>query len=149
MAFEHYIRPGFIILSIMSEEKEDIIRELLEPIISAGMVRDEEKAYQDILEREKLCSTGLESGIAVPHAKTDQADNVSLVIGIHRKGVDFDSLDGKPTQLFFLIISSLQNAEDHLKLLSEIGKIAVNTEVCSDLLRSETVEDVLKIIQGM
>ena len=149
MALEKYIRLDFIIPSLVSEEKETIIRELLRPLAAAGIVRDSEKAYQDILERENLCSTGLEGGIAVPHAKTDQTDEVGLVIGIHRKGMDFDSLDGKPSQLFFLIICSPQNAEDHLNLLSEIGKIAVKPDICSNILQSETGEDVLQTIRGI
>jgi len=149
VALEKYIRPDFILPSLISTEKEAVIRELLQPLIDSGIVRDAEKAYQAVLEREALCSTGLEGGIAVPHAKTDQAEDVGLVIGIHREGVEFDSLDGKLSRLFFLIICSPRNAEDHLNLLSEIGKIAVKPEIRDGLLNSETGPEVLEIIQGI
>ena len=97
--------------------------------------------------REKSMSTGLVKGIATPHAKSDTIKKIVLVIGIKKEGIDFESLDGQPTKLFFLIISPQSEAGPHIQLLAEIAKLSSDNERITQILNAPSPEAVINIIR--
>lgn len=111
--------------SLEADTKQGIISELLEVLISSGKLdkNSKENALKDVMERENIISTGMQDGIALPHARTDSVKHLVFAMGINKKGVDFDSLDKMPAKIFFLILSPKNSAEPQLQFLASISKI--------------------------
>ena len=88
----------------------------------AGKIDNIESIIDAIEAREALCSTGLDRGIAIPHAKTMSVDDLTIAIGIAPNGVDFEALDGEPSKIFFLLLAPPDQSGPHVQALSEIAK---------------------------
>ena len=99
------------------------------------------------MERERLCSTGIGGGIGIPHGKLKNLASLVLGFGLSRRGVDFDSLDGRPAHLFFLMLTPEDSAGLHLKLLARLSRLLKNDEFKSQLMRAKSPEEILEIIQ--
>ena len=110
---------------VRSQTKEDIIRELVGLLVKSGAVkeRDAHKLVQILLNRESLGSTGIGQGVAIPHGKSDCVTKLVAAFGISRAGVGFDSLDGEPVHLFFLLVAPEDSAGPHLKALARISRL--------------------------
>jgi PTS system nitrogen regulatory IIA component len=99
------------------------------------------------MEREQLGSTGIGGGIGIPHGKMKDIDSLVLGFGLSRKGVDFDSMDGQPTHIFFLLITPENSTGLHLKLLSRISRILKDDPFKSRLLNATNGDEILDIIK--
>jgi fructose-specific phosphotransferase system IIA component len=130
---------------VVSTQKKEIIKELIDILYKNNMVSNTEEVYQAVLQRESLCSTGLENGIAVPHAKTKAVTNLTMALGISKQGIDFDALDGKPSHLFFLIIAPPDKSGPHIEALSEIGRITRSETFCKMLISAKDSDEVIKL----
>ena len=104
MALIDHITENVVKNPLVAATKAEVIRELVTILANTGEIRNVERVYDAVMIREDRGTTGLESGIAVPHCKTDEVDSITIAIGISHAGVEFDSLDGKPAQIFFLIL---------------------------------------------
>ena len=113
MAVVNLIEEDIIKIPLEAKTKPDVIKELVDVLKKAGKIEDAESVFRAVMLRENMGSTGLEKGIAVPHAKTHKVNNLVLAIGVSPEGVDFDSLDGEPSKLFFLLIATPQQAGPH------------------------------------
>src|SRR5690348_1114910 len=100
-----FLAPAAITLELTATNKKGVLEELVGLLGKEGKIKDTKAAVDILLEREKLGSTGIGQGIAIPHAKTDQAKDVVAAFGLSRRGVNFESLDGEPVHLFFLLIA--------------------------------------------
>ena len=101
MALIDLISPTVVKVPLVSQNKPEVLRELVQVLKDADKISDFDRVLDAIHKREDLGSTGLELGIAVPHAKTDSVQSLTLTIGISQHGIDFNALDGKPSHLFF------------------------------------------------
>src|SRR5690242_2922718 len=97
-----FLKPSAVNVNLTATNKKGVLEELVTVLHQEGLVKDLRVTVEVLLEREKLGSTGIGQGIAIPHAKTDQAGEVVAAFGLSRKGVQFDSLDGEPVYIFFL-----------------------------------------------
>jgi PTS system nitrogen regulatory IIA component len=124
--------------------KEEVIRELVELLVKAGSIkeRDSNKLVQTLMKRESLGSTGIGQGVAIPHGKTDAVGKLVAAFGISRSGVNFDSLDGEPVTLFFLLVAPEDSAGPHLKALARISRLLKDKHF-RDSLRSSRDEKLL------
>ena len=122
MKFSDFIQEENILSDLSGETKNDIIKELLDHMYKLGVITDYDKAFNDILVRENHLSTGLENGIAVPHAKTDGVDKLSIVFGIKKNGIDFESLDAQPAHFIFLVLSPKNTSGPHIQALALISR---------------------------
>lgn len=147
MAFIDLIEPSVVRVPLRGETKSEVLRELVDLLAAAGKLKNPEKALSALLDREALGSTGLEDGIAVPHAKSDAEDKLSVAIGIAPNGIDFHALDGKPSTIFFMLIAPPEQAGQHIEALSEIAKMTRSKSFCRTLLASETPEEVVELFQ--
>ena len=118
-----FLKEGAIISDLKNTDKEGVIKELVVFLEEQGEITDKEKIVEIILEREKLGSTGIGQGIAVPHAKTDQVREVVIAFGLSRKGVNFESLDEEPVYLIFLVLAPVEATGTHLKVLAKIARL--------------------------
>ena len=147
MALIDQIREDVVKVPLEGRNKPDILRELVQVLADAGDLTDTESAYRALLEREGRGSTGLEKGIAVPHAKTDAVDRLTVAIGIAPTGVDFDAQDGNPSQLFFLLLAAPDQSGPHIEALSEIARLTRSDAFCRALANAESSAEVVELIQ--
>ena len=127
--------------------KTEVIRELLDVLVAAGKVSTPERALNALLERESKGSTGLEAGIAVPHAKTDAVDSLAIAIGIASDGVDFQALDGQPSKLFFMLLAPPDQSGPHIEALSEIAKLTRSQAFLRALIGSKSASEVMELLR--
>ena len=109
-----------------SDDQEDAIRELISPLIKKGLANSEEELHKAILEREAHGSTAIGNGIAIPHAETTSIKEKVIVFGRSKKSINFDAIDNKPVNLFFMIISPSREICPHLKTLARISRLLRN-----------------------
>ena len=149
MKFSDFVKTDAITAELVATEKEGVIRELIQSLISSGqLAADEADAIaQAILKREDLGSTGIGRGIAVPHTKHPSVDQPVGTVGISAVGVDFQSLDGEPVQLFFMLISPPDQPSDHLRALENISKQLQDETFCRFLKQSKTAADIQQILE--
>ena len=135
-----------IIADIKSRTKREVLDELVAPVARlAGVDRDE--LVNVLLERERLGSTGIGGGIGIPHGKLKHLENLIIGFGLSRKGVDFESLDGEPTRIFFLLVTPENSTGLHLKLLARISRILKNEPFKERLLQANSSSEIYSIIK--
>jgi len=147
MAIIDLIATNVVRVPLKSKTKTEVIRELVDILDKTGKLSDAESAFKAVLSRENMGSTGLEKGIAVPHAKTDKVKNLTLAIGIAPEGVDFDSLDGEPSKLFFLLLAQPSQSGPHIEALAEIARITRSQSFCRLLVNAKTSEEVVELFK--
>jgi PTS system nitrogen regulatory IIA component len=143
-----FLSKKAIITDIKSVKKEDVLKELVDALISAGDIekRHRNKLIEALMGREALSSTAIGQGIAIPHAKSDCVSKLLAAFGLSKKGVDFDSLDGEPAHIFFLLVAPQDTAGPHLKALARISRL-LKDKYFRDTLRNCTDDkSVIKII---
>jgi PTS system nitrogen regulatory IIA component len=134
-----------ILPDLKSRTKTEILEELAAPIAHlTGIHRND--LVRVLLERERLGSTGIGLGIGIPHGKLKNIDNLYIGFGLSRPGVDFESLDGQPTHLFFLLVTPENSMGLHLKLLARISRILKNEPFRQRLMQARTREEIFSII---
>ncbi len=136
-----------ITVELTPNDKEGIIQELLDLVMKSRLIVDRALALEAILSREKLMSTGLERGVAIPHAKTAVAQDLALALGISREGLDFESADGKPSHFFFLLLAPESAAGPNVQVLAQIARLTSDAMFCDALKHAASPKDALDIIR--
>jgi PTS system fructose-specific IIC component len=145
---QELILPDGIIMDLKSTEKISVIKELSQILIDKNIVTDPEEFYNAILKRENLESTGIGHGVAIPHARTKAVNNIVVLFGRSQVGVDFNSLDGQPAHLIFLIASPEDKKSEYIITLARLSKLIRNDKVREKLLAAQNAEEVLEIIKA-
>ena len=135
-----------ILPDLHATDKTGVIRELIELLVRNGTVQDVDALVQAVLARESQGSTGIGEGIAIPHAKSKAASEIVVAFGRSKNGIDFQSLDGKPAYLFFLLVTPEDRPGDHLKLLARISRIMRNAALREQLLHCSRQEELQRLI---
>ena len=148
MKFADFISVKAIQPELTAVGKEGAIRELIAALCHAGEIDTDhqEDVVECILEREQLGTTGIGRGIAVPHAKHDGVAHTVGTVGVSTNGVAFDSLDGSPVNVLFLLVSPPDQSERHLKVLEKISRHLREDMFCRFLIQSKTIEDVQQVL---
>lgn len=147
MRLADHLVPEHIEISLKGKTKFQIIEELMQLLGGNKALLDPELALQDVLAREGYLSTGLESGLAIPHAKTDGVDSLKIALGLKKDGVDFESLDGKPANIIFLVLSPRNTSGPHIQTLAVISRNMKEREIREAVLRADSVQKVSEIIK--
>lgn len=135
-----------IIPDLKAGDKTKVLEELVDTLVSARPSLDKDSLVRILLERERLGSTGIGDGVAIPHGKFRGINKPIICFGRSRKGLDFDSMDGQPVHLFFLLIAPEDSASAHLKALARIAKILKNSSFRKTLLESSSREELYRSI---
>jgi PTS system fructose-specific IIC component/PTS system nitrogen regulatory IIA component len=139
--------PEFIKIDLDAEDKEEVFEELVDQFCQASKIDAREEILEALRERERKMSTGIHQGIAVPHGKTNAVDRVYGVLGISKKGIDYDALDGKPVYLLFMILAPERDSENHLKLLKRLAELLENPQFYTDLVVQNNSQNVFNTIK--
>ena len=142
-----FLSADAIKMSLESKNKKDVVKELVELLVKSGKVKDKKKMLQTLMDREELGSTGIGQGIAIPHGKSETVTDLAAAFGLSTDGISFDSLDGEPVNIFFLLVAPEGAAGAHLKALARISSLLKDKYFRKSLLSAKTPEDVVKIIQ--
>jgi len=141
------LSPDSTIVDLKGETKEEIIAELVDSLANSDAITDRDKVLQAVLEREKVMSTGIGDGIAIPHGKSDSVEQLIAALGTQRRGVDFEALDGEPAYVFFLLVSPANVSGPHIKALARISRLLKNDEFKKKLIAAESSTAVIGIIE--
>jgi fructose-specific phosphotransferase system IIA component len=141
-----YISPAAATVLLEATDKEGVIQELVDRLARAGRITDSEQVLADVMEREATVSTGMEKGLAIPHARTRGVKGMAVAVGVSREGIEFQALDGKPTHLVFLIASSPDDRGPHLQLLAAIAKQMRNEQRIAAAVQSENETELVAAI---
>jgi len=147
MMITDFLKEDCILVNLKSKEKKEALEELLILLKNKNYIKDSKEILETVLEREKLGSTGIGQGIAVPHARTDQIENLVGAVGISTNGISFNSLDGEPVNIIFLIIAPTKSIGLHLKALAKIARLLKNRTFRNALRNAETSAEVIEIIK--
>jgi PTS system nitrogen regulatory IIA component len=135
-----------ILPDLKARNKLGVLEELVVPVAEiAGVTQDE--LTKVLMDSERLGSTGIGGGIGIPHGKMKNLESLVLGFGLSRKGVDFESLDGRPTHIFFLLVTPENSTGLHLKLLARISRILKNDPFKTRLLEASDSEEIFGIIK--
>jgi PTS system nitrogen regulatory IIA component len=135
-----------IIQDLRSISKKGVLEELSNVLVQRGKLPDRDKVVEVLLEREKLGSTGIGDGIAIPHGKMKEIKGLVTSFGRSKKGVNFESIDNKPTHLFFLLIAPENSAGIHLKALARISRLLKDPSFRNRLMEAKDRQDLFGII---
>lgn len=133
-------------IDLEATDKESALKELVDILADIKDIGDKKSILRALIERENLGSTGIGQGIAIPHGKTDKVDGLVSVLGISRKGLNFEALDGEPVYILFLLVAPKDTAGPHLKALAQISRLLRDTFFCELLRRCKTPKDVFDLI---
>ena len=137
----------FILTDFKSEDKVEIINELIDLYKNDEKVNDIEKARTAVLDREKIMSTGVGKGFAIPHGKSNGVNDVIAAFGKTTRDIDYEALDGEPVHHIFLLIGRDDMVSKHIKLLSRISRLMNADEFRKQLLEASTEEDIINIFK--
>jgi fructose-specific phosphotransferase system IIA component len=147
MAIYDLLDEKSIVIGLQSTTKQTVLEELVDLLISSGKVHDKYSVLEAIEERERQASTGLENGIAVPHCKSAAVDRLTAALGVKREGIDFDSFDGKPAQIFFILIAQPDNPGPHVKALAKLARLLKSSEMREAILNSRSPAECFELIK--
>jgi len=147
MSILDLISEDCIKVPLESRKKNDVLREMINLLKSAGKIDDENIVYQAVRTREDEGSTGLGEGIAIPHAKIEGIPSLTMAIGISPEGVDFESLDGQDSKVFFMILAPADQAGAHIQALSEVSRLTRSAAFMRTLIHSQNPAEVLELFQ--
>ncbi len=146
MRLEQIFNIQCLVENMTSRTKEDALSEMIEGLMKSGLKIDPARTLDILLQREKLGSTGIGDGVAIPHGKIQGIEDIVVVFGRSKKGIEFDSVDKKPVSLFFLLLAPENSAGDHLKTLAKISKMLKTASIREKLIIAKTAGDLYQTI---
>ncbi len=145
MKLKNILSPELITVELRGTNKKEIIQELLGLLVKAGRVSEVDTVLAELMERERKMSTGIQHGVAIPHAKTRAVKNLVACIGIKRDGIDFQSLDGELSRIFIMTLSPIDRVGPHVQFLAEISMVIKTEEAREKLIRARNPQEVLAV----
>ena len=146
MQLDQIIKIEFINANLVARNKNEALAELINTIIRGGLKLNYSAIIEILKQRESLGSTGIGDGIAIPHGKISELDDIVVAFGRSIDGIPYDSLDGKPVHLFFLLLAPENSAGQHLKILAKISRMLKDVNFRKQLLKAKSQNELYKII---
>ena len=142
-----FLHAESIICPLSANSKEEVLKELVRPIVASHPQLDKDRLLKTLVERENLGSTGIGGGVAIPHGKFDGLDKLASSFGKSPRGIDFSSMDSKPAHIFFLLVAPKNCAGDHLKALARISRLLKDPLLLNSLQRAQSGEDIFRVLE--
>jgi len=148
MKLHNLLIRDMIIEELVSQDREGALREMVNFLKKKKIVSKEKELYEKLLQREELGSTAIGEGVAIPHCKIKGVKNPIILLAISKKSVDFQSLDGKPSNIFFLVVSSPENPSLNLQILAAIASLVRKSgSLLKKILNAANISAILEIIR--
>jgi fructose PTS system EIIBC or EIIC component len=145
MKVHELLNLKYVLTEFKSENKNDVINELVDLLKGDERIIDLEEVRKCVFEREEKMSTGVGKGFAIPHGKTNSVNDILAAFGKSERPIEYNSLDGEPVHLVFLLIGKENLVAKHIKLLSRISRLMNNEEFRKKLVEADSKESILKI----
>lgn len=146
MLLSELLTPDQILVPLNGTTKEELLRELVDVLHRSGAVSDPDAVLHSVMERERVLSTGIGSGVAIPHGKSDRVAKLAVAAGVTPEPVDFEALDGRPVNLFFLLVGPESAAGQHVKALSRISRLVRRDALRQQLVEARSPEQFLALV---
>ncbi|MBI5207893.1 MAG: PTS sugar transporter subunit IIA [Candidatus Firestonebacteria bacterium] len=148
MKISDFLSKKSIIINLEAEDKQSVIKEMVLLMVKNKEIKDADEIIKVLMDREKLGSTGIGEGIAIPHGKSSVIKKICLVFGRSSTGVNFEALDGGPVYLFFLLVAPREDAENlHLKILAKLSRLLKDSHFRNLLKQAKDDSEILSIIK--
>lgn len=135
-----------VLIDLQASDKQGVIEELATALKTSGKITNLDGVLHAVLEREKIMSTGIGKGVAIPHGKSDAVTELAGVLGVKKEGIDFAALDEQPVFLFFLLVSPPDVSGPHIRALAHISRLLRHDSLRKTLINAESVSEVLRLI---
>ena len=149
MKLSEIFKPQLIISNLKAHDKKAVLEELSQVITEQNPSLNKRSLLQVLLERERLGSTGIGDGIALPHGKLKELSNLLISFGRSIDGLDFDSIDEQPAYLFFLLLAPVNSAGMHLTALAKISRMLKDANFRQRLMGAKSRKEIYKVIMDM
>jgi len=146
MVLSQILRPSCIKVPLQSKDKRSAISELVDLLNDNGLLTSKDGALDAILVREQTRSTGIGSGIALPHGKCKAVRELVMALGIAREPIDFASIDGKPVTLVIMLVSPLDQTGPHIQALAKISRLMLDKQFRESLEKAATAEEAYELL---
>ena len=147
MKISDILTENLVVSGLEGSSKDDIINAMVDLIGISQKVQDREKVRQAIFDREKLMSTGVGNGFAIPHGKTDAVTDIVAAFAVTARPIDYQSLDEKPVRLVFLLVGKDSMVGPHIKLLSRISRLMNKDQFRNQLLNLKTPREIMELFR--
>ena len=148
MKITDFLSKASVTNELKANTKAEVISEMVALLVESGGIekKDRAKVIESLLAREALGSTAIGQGIAIPHAKSDTISDLVAALAISRKGINFDSLDGEPAYIFFLLVAPADSAGPHLKALARVSRLLKDKFFRDSLKNTKTSKDIIDLV---
>ncbi|MFA6384961.1 MAG: PTS sugar transporter subunit IIA [Candidatus Omnitrophota bacterium] len=140
------LKEKYVELNLQEKDKKKVLVELVDFISDKGKIKDKKGILASLIKREKLGSTGIGNGVAIPHTRSAKVSDFVLAFARHAQGIDFGALDGEKTYVFFVLISPEENIGGHLKILAEVSRLVKDKFIVDRLKTAKDKKEILKVI---
>ena len=148
MKISNLLMQDMVLLELQSEDMEDVLKELVGFLKKRNRITKEKDLYEKLIQRERLGSTAIGDGVAIPHCKIKGVKDPIIALAVSKKGVNFYSVDGKPSFVFFLVVSSPDNPSLNLQILAAIAHLVRKANsLLKKILEAKSIAEILDIIQ--
>ncbi len=149
MRLSELLRREAVMLEVKDLDKWQVIERLTDLLVSSGrLASDKRQSVLDaLLARERSMSTGMENGIAIPHCSMEEIEDTLVTLGVSREGIDFESIDGRPTHLILLLVTPKNKTKVHIRTLAEIAKLLNDARFRDNLVAAATSDDVIELVR--
>lgn len=148
MILTQILQPNCVKVPVESKDKEAVITELVDLLDANGLLLNRDVALDAVLTRERTQSTGTGAGIAIPHGKCNAVNELVMAIGITQEPIEFESVDGKPVTILFLLISPADQTGPHIQALARISRLMLNEDFKQKLEKASTADEVYEILSN-
>lgn len=147
MKISDILTENLVVIGLEGDSKDEIINSMIDIVSASPKVLDKDKVREAILEREKIMSTGVGNGFAIPHGKTEAVSDIVAAFAVTANPIDYHSLDEKPVRLVFLLVGKDNMVGPHIKLLSRISRLMNKEEFRKRLLELKSSKEVLDMFK--
>ncbi len=148
MKISEILSPSLVKLDVRAEDKEELFEEMVQLFVNNGQITDREAAVTALLEREAKMSTGISRWLGLPHGKLAEARAILIALGVSKKGLEYDSLDGEPVYVIITIFAEMGNPGPHIQALAEISRLFAIPGVIAKIRQAQTAQQVIDIIKN-
>ena len=148
MKIHNLLKYDMVILELESQDREAVLKEMVRYLKKKELIHKEKDLCEKLLQREELGSTAIGDGVAIPHCKLKGTKNPIILLAVSKKGVNFQSLDGNPSHIFFLVVSSPDNPSLNLQILAAIAHLVrKSSSLLKDILEAKSTSKILDVIK--